>query len=433
MKNYKALVPIVLVFLFVISVYMIYDGKASSQGEYEAYLKAAREYRKHDIQIDAEENYMNALAIEPSLELYVEIGEFYLEASRGSDAEDWGEAILEEYPNEAAGYEFLANYYALDEDYAELFGIAETARKRKISSKTLDKIEAEHQYRFFLNGRYSDVGVYAGGICPVKSKELWGYANVSGARIIDCKYLKAGYYFGDLAAVVDVEGRAFYIDPAGNKKKVMDKVKNLQELGMLVDGIFPAYDGKSWSYYDQNQKQILKGYEDVSVMVNGVAAVKKDNVWSLVDKKGKNITGKTYDGVVMDERKVAVRNDRTFVYYNFAYYMLNSSGKKIGEKYEDAKLFNDDTYAAVKKDGNWGFVDAKGKIVIEPQFNDARSFSNGLAAVKVGGLWGFIDSKGNMVIEPQFNDAKDFTDDGSVFVLIGNQWQLLRLYKFNHN
>lgn len=433
MKNYRALVPIVLVFLFVVSVYMLYDGKASSREEYNTFLTEAREYRKHEIVVDAEECYMNALAIEPSLALYVEIGEFYLEAAKYRDAEDWGEEIMKEYPEEAAGYEFLANYYAEDEDYAALFGITEAAQKRGVSSKILDKLEATYGYQFFLNAKYSEVGVYTGGLCPVKNEKLWGYANTSGVRVIDCKYLKAGDYFDQLAAVVDVEGRAFYIDAEGNKKKVMDKVKNLKELGMLIGGVFSAYDGKTWSYYNENQEKILKGYDECSIMLNGVAAVKKDNVWALVNKKGKNLTGKTYGNVAMDERKVAVRNDRAFVYHNFAYYMIDTSGKTFGEKYEDVKPFNDETYAAVEKDGKWGFVDVNGKMVIKPQFNDARSFSNGLAAVKQGGLWGFIDSTEKMVIEPQFNDAKDFTDAGSVFVRIGDQWRILRLYKFNHN
>ena len=71
-------------------------------------------------------------------------------------------------------------------------------------------------------------------------------------------------------------------------------------------------------------------------------------------------------------------------------------------------------------------------MCIEAQYEDARSFSNGLAAVKVNGLWGFIDLSGEMVIEPAFLDAKDFTTQGTVYVLTGDEWELLILYKYNH-
>lgn len=38
--------------------------------------------------------------------------------------------------------------------------------------------------------------------------------------------------------------------------------------------------------------------------------------------------------------------------------------------------------------GKWGFVNNDGKTVIEPKFDEAMSFSNGLAAVRSGDKWG---------------------------------------------
>jgi hypothetical protein len=62
----------------------------------------------------------------------------------------------------------------------------------------------------------------------------------------------------------------------------------------------------------------------------------------------------------------------------------------------------------VKKKGGWGFADAAGTIVIEPQFEMERNFSEGLAPVKQRGLWGYINRSGHFVIEPQFADALAF-------------------------
>src|SRR5206468_8469070 len=39
----------------------------------------------------------------------------------------------------------------------------------------------------------------------------------------------------------------------------------------------------------------------------------------------------------------------------------------------------------------YGFIDKTGKEVIPRKYDDARSFSEGLAAVKLNGEWGFID------------------------------------------
>jgi hypothetical protein len=57
-----------------------------------------------------------------------------------------------------------------------------------------------------------------------------------------------------------------------------------------------------------------------------------------------------------------------------------------------------------------GFVSETGKVIIEPQFDDAEKFSEGLAAVQINGKWGFIDKSGNLVIQPQFTYVKNFSE-----------------------
>lgn len=71
--------------------------------------------------------------------------------------------------------------------------------------------------------------------------------------------------------------------------------------------------------------------------------------------------------------------------------------------------------------GKDGFIDRTGKVVIQPQFAQARAFAEGLALVKVGGTrtgsgpirggkWGYIDQTGKFVIPAQFEWAGDFSE-----------------------
>ena len=92
----------------------------------------------------------------------------------------------------------------------------------------------------------------------------------------------------------------------------------------------------------------------------------------------------------------------------------------------------DGTYAAVQKDGKWGFIDADGKEVIEPQYEDARSFSNGYAAVQKDGKWGFINQDNEMVIEPEFDDARSFNSLMRSFVKKEDKWYQLCFYSNNY-
>lgn len=49
-------------------------------------------------------------------------------------------------------------------------------------------------------------------------------------------------------------------------------------------------------------------------------------------------------------------------------------------------------------------------IVIEPQFDQADSFSQGLARVKIGNQWGYIDKQGKFVLQREFEEAESFAE-----------------------
>jgi hypothetical protein len=66
-----------------------------------------------------------------------------------------------------------------------------------------------------------------------------------------------------------------------------------------------------------------------------------------------------------------------------------------------------------------------GRAVINPQFDAALRFADGLAAVRIGdentGKWGYIDKQGKMVINAQFGSAEPFSE-GLAAVRNGDKW-----------
>jgi hypothetical protein len=68
-------------------------------------------------------------------------------------------------------------------------------------------------------------------------------------------------------------------------------------------------------------------------------------------------------------------------------------------------------FAAIKKDGKWGFIDKTGAIVIQPEFDGVKNFSDGMAAIKKDGKWGYIDNTGEIVIKPIYYDVYNFRED----------------------
>jgi hypothetical protein len=71
-----------------------------------------------------------------------------------------------------------------------------------------------------------------------------------------------------------------------------------------------------------------------------------------------------------------------------------------------------------------GFIDDRGRVIIEPKFHMVYAFSEGYAAVQVddGGEWGYIDTHGDWLFEPQFRVANPF-DHGIGTVQLSTDWE----------
>lgn len=55
------------------------------------------------------------------------------------------------------------------------------------------------------------------------------------------------------------------------------------------------------------------------------------------------------------------------------------------------------------KDGAWGACDAKGKIIIPPQFESPPGFLDGISPACLGDKYGFIDKTGRWIIQPTYD------------------------------
>ncbi|MGL5675221.1 MAG: WG repeat-containing protein [Cellulosilyticaceae bacterium] len=83
----------------------------------------------------------------------------------------------------------------------------------------------------------------------------------------------------------------------------------------------------------------------------------------------------------------------------------------IQPQFEEAQSFSEGL-AAVKKDGKWGFINKKGEFIIKPQYEYVESFQEGLAMVvdsKTIG-WGYIDQTGKVVLQPDYEYGSSFKD-----------------------
>ncbi|MGN0395322.1 MAG: WG repeat-containing protein [Coprococcus sp.] len=430
MKSYRMLFPPALTIMLVASIFMTIKNNRERSSQYSEYIRLAREAVQYEIYVDAEKYYNEALNIEESLDIYHELANMYIAAEEPGKAKDTGKRALDAFPYSGSAYALCAGIYAEYKDYEYIYELYDKYKKRNLYDEGMEKIYADIEWLYEFGYEYTDVNCYAGGLCAVAMEKQWGYANEQGKRVIENKYKYAGPFISDIAPVQTEQGEWYFIDKEGNKKKVLNKIEKVKAIGIVADAI-PVYDGEKWSYYNMDQKLICGSYDKAMTMANGYAAVCEGNSWYLIDESGNKVSDSAYSSIVTDEKGIAYRG-RYFAGTSGDYHMYDADGNDIGgHSYRDAKLFNDTSgYAAVKISSKWGFVDMDGNIVIEPQYEDARSFSNGVAAVKKNDRWGFIDSNNNLVIEYKFNNVKDFNSSGNVWVDECGLWQMLMLKRY---
>lgn len=65
----------------------------------------------------------------------------------------------------------------------------------------------------------------------------------------------------------------------------------------------------------------------------------------------------------------------------------------------------------------WGFADATGRVVVEPQFDEIQGFTEGIGRVVKDRRYGFVDSKGRILVPPRYKRAYRFSEGVSCVTL----------------
>lgn len=90
------------------------------------------------------------------------------------------------------------------------------------------------------------------------------------------------------------------------------------------------------------------------------------------------------------------------------------------QRYEKLKKFSEG-YAAVCKDDKWGYINTKGKEIIQCQYSDVNSFHEGYAAVCKDDKWGYVNTQGEELVKCQYSDAFPFYE-GYAAVCKDDKW-----------
>ena len=235
------------------------------------------------------------------------------------------------------------------------------------------------------------------GRASVVAAGKWGSINPAGAWVVPAEY-GAPVRFCDRLACVEKDGRWGYIDPAGR--------------WVIQPTFLLARD------FSQSRAAVLVGGERLGRRVVG-------GRWGYIDPAGRSAVDPHYASAgtfAEGLAPVSLPDDLAGHGSRFAGY-IDADGKVIIEPapWSWGRPFAGGL-AAVRhgETGLWGFIDGDGRVAVEPQYVQVRDFSGGLAAVEITvaaagaelprRLWGYVDADGRVAIEPAYDRAGNFRD-----------------------
>ena len=267
---------------------------------------------------------------------------------------------------------------------------------------------------------------YINGYITKNEEGKFGIVNVSGEQVLENNYEEIYNIYSDKYFVIGENG----VQQLINKDKEPVLTENFDEIKQITSSGVVFIKNEKYGFMDFEGNIIIDAEYDVLNEINtGIFLTQQDEKAGLIDKDKnekvafnfKNIYYNKKAGIYIAENEdltqtiidstfqtkvvgflselntdsgyMKIKVDDKYKYYNF----------KFEEKNIKDILINNKIFVS-KKDGKYGFVDAKENVVVDYIYDDATELNEyGFAGVKKDGLWGAINKEGNIVIEPKYN------------------------------
>ena len=212
--------------------------------------------------------------------------------------------------------------------------------------------------------------------------------------------------------------------PRASGENVKRRMGGIDAKGELIipteyESLLPVQNGlliarKPHSKYgliDLNEKEVVPFLYDVFALCGDYFIVQKDNKYGIFNKHGKEVLPLEYDNIIKFYQEYG--NVGALPYkYEGAFYLDKGGDVKVvnldrSDNSHDVDHQDTPTdYQRAEQDGKYGFINYIGQE-IPCKYQDARKFfSEGFAAVVSDNKVGFIDTQGNVKIPFQFEYSK---------------------------
>ena len=252
---------------------------------------------------------------------------------------------------------------------------------------------------------------------------------------LDCKYQE----------ILALNNKDIYCVKENNKYKVIDKegkevfTESFKEIKSIKDNIIVYKNSKGYTAYNIQTKQALgQEYKELIYTANDLFIAKISQTYGIVNIKKETKATYTYSNInyygdvgiyeleskdsnvntilnselkqiakaIVNETNAEKGYIKVWTEEGYKYFETNGQEKSSKEILTNNNLF------LSKQNGKYGFVNEKGKVVVDYIYDDAREQNEfGYAAVKKDGLWGSIDKNGDIASQTQYDLEKNLLID----------------------
>ena len=405
----------------------------SHEKNFTALCEKAQAYAENKLYQKAAETYESALLIKESSEIRAAQIRAYRDGYETGTVsrklyENALETAVSKAPKQSAYWEELITLQAENGAYSDAHKTCGKAARAGAKSDTLTALTEQVNYSYKIgNKSYTAALLSTDGYFTLSDGECWGVLDPSGDDFAyDCVYryispvgADGTVYFetvGDWEN--DVASSAAIVDKSGRVQAYITFPEN--SCRAASECFIPVKENDAWHYYDYENGAFADGtYDEASAVTDSVAAVKQGAVWHLKNMTDGTEADTAFTDVKLFETGEYVYDGKLLAAESTVYGLYTQKGKKTAEIPGTAvDIYRGEAIAFRAESGLWGFADEKGKVIIEPQYENAKSFSGHMAAVCMDGRWGFVNADGKLVIDYQYADAGYFNQNGVCFVSV---------------
>ncbi len=321
--------------------------------------------------------------------------------------------------------------YTKVEDFSEGFAVVKVGGTHFIGGKYgfINRSGKE-----VIEPRFDKANSFSEGLATVQVDGKWGYINTAGEFRIQPRFEHAGSFRDGLATFVG-NGKRGFIDRGGDVS-----IESPPSHGYFSEGLAgvsvksASSEGTPqetlWGFMDKTGRIVIEPQFDyVYPFSEGLAAVTANRKSGYIDRDGKIVVPIEYNRVFSFKNGLAkVKTQEKGEQFGFidktgamviepeywydhgvrynkedgsltGLYWDPETNERVEAEFDPGREYNSEGFMKIwsgTEDGpvagtmKYGFADLSGKVVIEPRFEDAGQFSEGLAQFGTGFNWAVI-------------------------------------------